>query len=241
MDVPDTVTRALADREVAGKTCLEAGAGIGNMTAGLLDAGAGHVYALTNDRRDAEGVRDRLAEESAAEDRITLLEADLREIPLPDDAVDVVTAHALFNVLPPDAATPVARELSRVAAPGATLVVDDYDPIPGASPIRQLFAVENAAAELANGRPALVFYPAEGLWRHFAGHGWKFERETSILEPVPWTKGHLTAHVAEVRGYTNSVPDPLGKPLVTEAERIAAETGNAEVGRMYSVAMTLPE
>lgn len=29
MDVPDTVARALADRDVVGKSCPEAGAGVG--------------------------------------------------------------------------------------------------------------------------------------------------------------------------------------------------------------------
>lgn len=240
MNVPDTVSSALADRDVSGKVCLEAGAGIGNMTVGLLDAGAEHVYAVTKDRRDADDVRERVADAGETE-RVTLLEADLQEIPLPDDSVDVVTAHALFNVLPNDAAAAVAEELGRVAAPGATLVVDDYDPISPDSPVRQLFAVENAASELARGRPALVFHPAAGLQRLFAGDGWALERETTILEPVPWTKGHLTAHVAEVRGYAGKLADPLGTPLVTEAERIAAEAGEAEVGRMYSVAMTRVE
>ena len=240
MNAPDTVSRALADRDVSGRTCLEAGAGVGNMTVGLLDAGAEHVYAVTKDRHDAEGVRERIA--NAGEmDRVTLIEADLQEVPLADDSVEVVTAHALFNVLPNDAAAPIAQELGRVAAPGATLVVDDYDPISPESPVRKLFAVENAAAELARGRPALVFHPVEGLWRLFAGDDWTLEREKTILQPVPWTTGHLTAHVAEVRGYANSLPAPLGKPLVTEAERIAKMTGEAEVGRMYSVAMTRPE
>jgi SAM-dependent methyltransferase len=123
MAVPDTVTRTLADRDVAGKTCLEAGAGIGNMTAGLLAAGAEHVYAVTKDRRHAANVRERIAKETGEQDRVTLLEADLHQIPLPDDSVGVVTAHALFNVLPNAAAAPIAREVSRVAAPGATLVV----------------------------------------------------------------------------------------------------------------------
>lgn len=233
MDVPDTVTRALADRDVAGKRCLEAGAGVGNATAGLLDAGAAHVYAMTNDRHDAEGVQERLGDD----ERVTLLEADLRAIPLPDDAVDVITAHALFNVLPNDATTAIAQELGRVAAPGAELVVDDYDPMPPDSPVRKLFAVENAAAELANARPALTFYPVEGLRRLFVGDGWEPRRERTILEPVPWTEGHLTAHVAEVRGYAQQLPDPLGQPLVNEAERLAKATVSRDEGRMYSLAL----
>ncbi|QKY20590.1 class I SAM-dependent methyltransferase [Halolamina sp. CBA1230] len=235
MEVPDSVAAALSDRDVAGTTCLEAGAGVGNATAGLLDAGAEQVYAVTDRADHAEGVRERFA----GDDRVELIEADLREIPLPDDSVEVVTAHALFNVLPADATAPIAAELTRVAAPGATLVVDDYDPMPPNSAVRQLFGVENAAAELANARPALAFYPADALRRLFGGHGWAHDRTQSILEPVPWTESHLTAHVAEVRGHAGSLPDALGKPLVTEAERLAKTTGSSDEGRMYSVAMEL--
>jgi SAM-dependent methyltransferase len=236
MNVPDSVATALADRDVAGNTCLEAGAGVGNATAGLLDAGAEHVYAVTDRADHAEGVRERFPDD----DRVELIEADLRDLALPDDGVEVVTAHALFNVLPTDAAAPIAAEITRVAAPGATLVVDDYDPMPPESPVRQLFGVENAAAELANARPALTFYPADGLRRLFAGHGWAHDRTRAILEPVPWSESHLTAHTAEVRGHAESLPDALGKPLVTEAERLAKATGSSDEGRMYSVAMALP-
>ena len=237
MNVPDSVSTALADRDVAGKTCLEAGAGVGNATAGLLDAGAEQVYAVTDRADHAEGVRERFPDD----DRVELIEADLRSVPLPDDSVDFLTAHALFNVLPNDAAAPIAAELSRVAAPDATLVVDDYDPMPPESPVRQLFAVENAAAELAGGRPALTFYPADGLRRLFAGNGWEHDRTRSILEPVPWSESHLTAHTAEVRGHAESLPDALGKPLVNEAERLTKSTGSSDEGRMYSVAKTLGE
>lgn len=237
MEVPDSVANALSDRDVAGATCLEAGAGVGNATAGLLDAGAAHVYAVTDRADHADGVRERFA----GDDRVELIEADLREIPLPEDSVEVITCHALFNVLPNDAAAPIAAELTRVAAPGATLVVDDYEPMPPESPVRQLFAVENAAAELANARPALTFYPADGLRRLFGGHGWAHDRTRSILEPVPWTESHLTAHTAEVRGHAESLPDALGQQLITEAERLAKTTGESDEGRMYSVAMELPE
>mgnify|MGYP000704724750 CR=1 FL=1 len=237
MNVPDSVSTALADRNVAGRVCLEAGAGVGNATAGLLDAGADHVYAVTDRADHAEDVRERFE----GDERVNLIEADLRKLPLADDAVEVVTAHALFNVLPVDAAAPIAAELSRVSAPGATLVVDDYDPMPPDSPVRRLFGVENAAAELAGCRAALTFYPADALRRLFGGHGWAHDRTRSILEPVPWSEGHLTAHVAEVRGRAQSLPEALGQPLVNEAERLAKSTRSSDEGRMYSVAMTLPE
>lgn len=237
MTVPDSVSRALDDRDIAGRNCLEAGAGVGNATAGLLDAGAAHVYAVTDRADHADGVRERFPDEG----RLDLLEADLRDLPLPDDSVDVITAHALFNVLPNEAAAPIAAELTRVAAPGATLIVDDYDPMPPDSPVRRLFGVENAAAELGERRPALTFYPADALRRLFGGHGWTHDRTRSILEPVPWSEGHLTAHVAEVRGRAQSLPDALGQPLVNEAERLAKATKRSDEGRMYSVAMRLGE
>jgi len=56
VDVPSTVSAALEDRPVEGAVCLEAGAGVGNATAGLLARGAsrrlfaGHGWALDRER-----------------------------------------------------------------------------------------------------------------------------------------------------------------------------------------------
>ncbi|SDQ26063.1 class I SAM-dependent methyltransferase [Natronobacterium texcoconense] len=236
MNVPSTVERALADRTVDDRVCLEAGAGVGNTTAGLLEAGAREVHAVTNDPDHASEVRERIDDERAA---IHL--ADLRSIPLSDDSVEVVTAHALCNVVSPSALAPIAEELTRVTAPGGTLVVDDYAPIPDSSPIRDLFAVENAAAELVDAEPALTFYPASGLRRLFAGHGWEHDRTRTILEPVPWTADLLEAHVDVVRDYAADLPDDLAEPLVERADRLVAEIGTEEVGEMYSLAMQYPK
>ncbi|SFB68924.1 Methyltransferase domain-containing protein [Halobiforma haloterrestris] len=238
MEAPSTVERALADRTIDGRRCLEAGAGVGNTTAGLLEAGAREVHAVTNDPDHAAAVRDRLADRGDG-DRATVHLADLRSIPLPDDSVEVVTAHALCNVLAPAQLESIAGELTRVAAPGATLVVDDYAPIPD-SPVRELFAVENAVAELADGDPALTFYPATGLRRLFTGHGWTHDRTETILEPVPWTSDLLEAHVDVVRDRAAGLPDDLAGPLLDRAERLATDIGDAAVGEMYSLAMRYP-
>lgn len=237
MDVPETVRTALDDRPVAGKTCLEAGAGVGNATAGLLAAGADQVYAVTNDSDHAETVRERVGRDAA--ERAAVVEADLREIPLPADTVEVITAHGLFNVIPPASLPAVAAELTRVAAPGCHLVVDDYEPPPDDAPVRDLFAVENAAAELADGRPALTFYPADALRRLFAGYGWGFDRERTLLDPVPWTGSHVDAHAEAARESASALPDELGDPLSAEADRLADRIGGESVGAMYSVAMQL--
>lgn len=255
MDVPHTVTAALDDRSVAGKRCLEAGAGVGNATAGLLANGADRVYAVTNDRDHARTTRRRVAEagvgvDSVADavvddgddgDRLAVLEADLRAVPLPDGSVDVITAHGLCNVLDPAALSAVAEEFSRVAAPGAQLVVDDYDPPPDDAAIGTLFAVENAASELARGRPALTFYPAPFLRRFFAGHGWVFERERTLLEPVPWTESHVSAHVERSRAMAAACPGESGDALAATARRLKSEIGSESVGRMYGLAFRLPD
>ena len=235
MSVPETVRRAFDDRSIRGKTCLEAGAGVGNATAGLLDAGAETVYAVTIDSDHAENVRDRFDDDG---DRVVVLRADLRSIPIPDDAVEFVTAHALFNVLTPSDATAIAEELTRVAESGADVVVDDYAPLPEGANVRRLFAAENAASELARGQPELTFYPVSGLRRLFEGFGWKHDRTRTILEPVPWTSNHVEAHVEIVRSRAATLPDTLHDALATHVDDLADEIESEAVGEMYSLAMT---
>ncbi|MFD1588930.1 class I SAM-dependent methyltransferase [Halorientalis brevis] len=238
MDVPLTVKSALEDRPVSGAVCLEAGAGHGNATAGLLDAGASCVYAVTNDRAHATAVRERVG--GADADRTAVLEADCRTLPLASDSVDLVTAHGLFNLLSPAELGAVAAEVTRVAAPGCHLVVDDYEPLPADAAVRALFALANAATELADGRPALTFYPAAVLRRLFRGYGWTFDRERTLLEPVPWTESHVAAHADLVRAAAADLPTELGAQLTAEADRIAETIGQESVGTMYSVALRLP-
>jgi SAM-dependent methyltransferase len=237
MDVPRTVTTALDDRPVSGTVCLEAGAGLGNATTGLLAAGARRVYAVTDDSDHATAVRERVGRD----DRTAVLEADLREVPLAADAVDLVTAHGLFNVLAPASLDAVAAELTRVAARGCHLVVDDYDPLPTDAAVRDLFAVENAASRLAGDGPALTFYPSAVLRRLFVGYGWTVDRELTLLEPVPWTESHLRAHADAARAAAATLPDELGGRLAAEGSRIAEEIGSESVGRMYNLAFRLPE
>ncbi len=77
MDVPQTVTAALEDRPVDGATCLEAGAGVGNTTTGLLANGGRRVYAITNDSDHATAVRERIGRAEA--DRTAVIEVDGRQ------------------------------------------------------------------------------------------------------------------------------------------------------------------
>ncbi|WP_336329289.1 MULTISPECIES: class I SAM-dependent methyltransferase [unclassified Haloarcula] len=235
--VPETVTAALADRQVEGQVCLEAGAGVGNTTAGLLAAGAKRVYAVTNDADHAATVRERVGDGNA--DRLVVIEADLRATPLGTGSVDLVTAHGLCNVLPPADLDAVAAELARVAKPGGRLVVDDYAVPPTDGAVNRLFALENAAARVVDGRPALTFYPVAVLAAVFADHGWTVERRKTLLDPVPWTEAHLDAHADVVRGYADELPDVIGEPLAAIAADLVSAIGSERTGTMYSLAFRL--
>lgn len=229
MEIPQTVRDALADVPVDGATALEAGAGVGNGTAGLVDAGAAPVYAVTDHPDHAAGVRERVPEAE-------VVESDLQSIPLDDDSVDVILAHGLFNVLTNKEAAAIAAEFTRVAAPGAWLLVDDYDPMPEHAPIRRLFGVENAIAELVDGRPAYVFHPEAGLRQLFAGHGWDHERTKSLLEPVPWPEELFEAHLDAARRSAEPLDDALAEPLLAEAESLL-EDAPSPTSRMYSLGL----
>ena len=238
-DVPETVTAALADQQVEGQVCLEAGAGVGNTTAGLLAAGAKRVYAVTDDADHAATVRERVGDGNA--DRLAVVEADLRATPLGTGSVDLVTAHGLCNVLPPTALDAVAAELARVAKPDGHLVVDDYAVPPADGAVNRLFALENVAARAVDGRPALTFYPPAVLAAVFADHGWTVERRKPLLDPVPWTEAHLNAHAEVVRGYADDLPDALGEPLTAMADDLVSAIGSERTGTMYSLAFQLAD
>jgi SAM-dependent methyltransferase len=230
-----TVPAALEDATVAGRTCLEAGAGAGHVTRALARKGARLVVAVTNDPGHARTTRMR------TDKRVAVVEADLRATPLSAASVDLITAHGLFNLLTAGDAARVAAELTRVARPGAELIVDDYDPVPdtpGGRRARAVFAVENAATELADRRPALVFHPSAGLARLFEGHGWRLERERTLLEPVPWTRDLLETHagIAGERARAADAPE-----LVERADAALEAAGDGvETGRMYSLRFRLP-
>jgi SAM-dependent methyltransferase len=236
-DAPETVTTALDGVPVAGRRCLEAGAGAGNATAALRNRGAGHVAAVTDDPDHAGVVADRFA----GDGDVTSLRADLRALPVADDAVGVVTAHALFNVLPTTDASAVVRELTRVAEPGAWAVVDDYGPIPDDA-VRALFGVANAVGELDDGRPTFTYYPSDHLRALFEAQGWTARWRRTLLDPVPWSGELLDTHVDLLTERAAGLPDGLDDPLAERAGAVREALGESgETGEMYSLALRLEE
>lgn len=231
----ETLTTALADISVEGAVCLDAGAGAGNTAAALQDSGADSVLTVTNDASHAVSVRERFSTDSG----VTTLHADLRSVPLPADAVELVTAHALFNVVATPETTAIIRELARVTAPGGRVVVDDYAPLPD-GPVRDLFAAANAVGELNTARPTYTFYPREHLRWLFERAGWTHVRTASLLNPVPWTADLLDTHAELIASQAATLPDELAVALRDRASAIREQAGDSvETGEMYSLLFRL--
>lgn len=75
----------------------------------------------------------------------------------------------------------------------------------------------------------------------FVGNGWEFDRERILLDPVSWTANHVDAHAEAARLTAARLSSGLGGTLASEIERTAASIGEESAGRMYSVALRVPE
>ena len=101
---------------------LEVGPGLGAMTQALLEAGA-HVTAVEKDHRLAEWLRGALG----ANQRVTLIESDMLEVPLDTLLADPATCRPRFDAcvsnLPYSTGTRILLELCRHPLCPGTLVV----------------------------------------------------------------------------------------------------------------------
>ena len=77
---------------------------------------------------------------------IELLEGDARALPLPDGGFDLVWCRLVIGHLPDCAA--VYRELGRVAAPGALVVVTDFHPAAYEAGMRRTFRAGEEVIEV---------------------------------------------------------------------------------------------
>ena len=112
-----------ADAIRAGDTVLDIGSGSGTdvLYAWLKAGPKGRVYGLDITPAMIEKARANIAAAGAA--AVTILEGSATAIPLPDEAVDVVTSNGVLNLVP-DKAT-AFREIARVLRPGGRLQVAD--------------------------------------------------------------------------------------------------------------------
>ncbi len=104
--------------DLAGKRCLEVGAGLGDDTAYMLDLGVGEYHAVDLSEsiyRAAELIND---------PRVRFVRADVNALPYQPESFDVVLCHRMMMHTPHPAAT-LARA-ARMVKPGGTLFVHSY-------------------------------------------------------------------------------------------------------------------
>lgn len=143
----------------------------------LLDAGCGTGRRLV-DARAAHAVGVDLSPEMLAVGRanprlvgIELIEGDLRALPLPDGAFDLVWCRLAIGHLPD--CMPAYTELARVVAPGASVIVTDFHPAAWAAGHRRTFRHAGEVREVAH-----YCHPADGQIAAACGAGLRLREQT---------------------------------------------------------------
>jgi ubiquinone/menaquinone biosynthesis C-methylase UbiE len=100
---------------------LDVGAGSAVFTAGAYVQSSRRLILIDRSVGMLEAARDRIARRGGGSlpDRITLLQADAKELPLQNGSAETVLSMALFHVI--EDLTTLAEELFRVLRPGGTL------------------------------------------------------------------------------------------------------------------------
>lgn len=100
---------------------LDAGAGSAVFTAGAYVRSSRPLILLDRSVGMLEAARNRIAERAGGSlpDRITLLQADAKDVPLQDGSIQTVLSMALFHVV--EELTTFAEDLFRVLRPGGML------------------------------------------------------------------------------------------------------------------------
>lgn len=241
--IPRTIQLAMNGIHIEDSVCLEAGTGAGNMTCYLVEKRAKLVYSVSNNQEHLDCARKRLSNDDAK--RAIFIRGDLRELSsLSDQAIDLITAHMLINLLPPVDLFLVFKELSRVARKSALLVVDDYNPFSsqqaGSSPlVERLFRIENAIHYLVEGEPALVWYPSQYVTDLLQLLDWKVESVKLLYDETPWEKELLQEHIDTIKEVCAGINDEgMRKGFLQQALEIFDQIRDDEViyaGSVYSV------
>lgn len=115
----DVYHALIPDQEwIKGKRILDLGAGLGQYSSALIQAGASDVLSLEYQQVKASFARERFGPRN---ENITFLVASAQAIPLPADCVDTVFSHTVFEHLPdPEIAL---REIQRVLHPDGVVLL----------------------------------------------------------------------------------------------------------------------
>ena len=228
---------------VNGLICLEAGTGAGNMIRWLAKRGAKLVYSISDNQEHLEYARRKLPKKYIK--NVKFIKADLRRLDfLGERTIDLITAHMLVNVVTHVDLFLIFKELTRVAKSKALMVVNDYNPLSSYQTersylVEELFRIENAASYLANGEPALVWYPSEYIAGLLELLGWEIETMELMYDKTPWERELLEEHLEVIEEECKKIDDEnLRKSLLHQAHKLLDQIGEDETiyaGTIYSI------
>ncbi len=174
---------AEAVAELTAPVVLDAGCGEGYGLELLAAAGAGRVVGVDLDAATVEHARRRYA---AADERIEVLAAELREVPLEDDHVEVAVSFQVIEHL--HDIPGFLAELRRVTRPGGQVLIATPNRLtftPGSdTPVNPFHTVEFTAAELTATLEDAGFEVVRVLGAHHAGRLREVERERDASIPA---------------------------------------------------------
>jgi len=189
----EAVRSLAATRPERGVTVVDAGCGEGYGLELLRAAGADRVIGADLDRRTVAHAR---AVYSAADPAIEVVEAELRQLPVPDDAIALCVSFQVIEHL--HDIPGYLAELQRVTAPGGGILIATPNRLtftPGSdTPVNPFHTVEFTAAELTRllTRSGLDVEVVQGV--HHDGaiavaerhHGVSVPQQLGAGEPSTW-------------------------------------------------------
>lgn len=242
MRMSELLEKVFRGIETNNKRVLEAGCGAGNTTLFLLKGNAARVLAISSCSDDLEHCRKIIPEKYR--EKVELIYSDLRDLKRVEGlAVDMVTAHFLFNVVNPFDADTILYGFNQALKPGGILVVIDYAPfdsfVDDTSFIqRDLWNIENAISVLLTGKKIYHEYPLEWLSEHIEKAGFKIREVSITLQKVEWSGDLLIEHINETRRRLKLLKDDNHQLALSKKLRFLTEQAKNKTvysGQVYSI------
>lgn len=240
--IPESIETSMDGVPVEDLICLEAGTGAGNMTYYLAKRKAKLVYSISNNQEHLDYACSRLSDADLK--KVRFINANLSNLRLSSETIDLITAHMLISVVPPVRLFSIFKELTRVAKKDALMVVNDYNPLSSYQTershlVEELFRIENTVHYLVKDKPALVWYPHEYVTDLLQLLGWKVESAKLLYPKTPWPKELLQEHIDGIKEICMEIDnESTRKNFLQPALEIFNEISEDEViygGSIYSI------
>ena len=183
-----------------GEVVVDLGTGRGELPAVAVENGAARAYGIEYSD-DAVGLARRTVEARGVADRVEILQADVRRVPLDDGIADLVTLIDVVEHLTPDELFPALTEARRLLRPGGRVLAHT---MPNLTVYRRTYRLQRL---LHRGWPK----DPRNEWEHRMHVN---EQTCTSLRRVMWRVGfaELDVRVGEMV-YAGFVPDEKARGL----------------------------